>query len=114
MVKRDNLHVFSDTIFKNVMRTLNVGTLARVTKLDSDNWVADLQPMPLTESEMQRAPLMNVHISKTVRDILKVGDVAIVLFLDRNINNFDGTNKNFIIANNRTHSVNDAVIVGVL
>ena len=57
---------------------------------------------------------MNVHISKTVRDILKVGDVAIVLFLDRNINNFDGTNKNFIIANDRTHSVNDAVIVGVL
>lgn len=114
MVKRDNLHVFSDTIFKNVMRTLNVGTLARVTSIDKEKWLADLQPMPLTGSGLQRAPLLHVYISKQLRETIELGDVAVVLFLDRNINNFDGSNNNFIIANERTHSVNDAVVVGLI
>lgn len=114
MALRGNLDIFANEMKKNISRDLNVGTLGSVVSLSQSKDLANIQPMALTSSGIKRAMLIDVRVSRAVRDMIKVGDVSVLLFLDRNSNNFDGTNKEFIIQNERTHSVNDAVVVGLL
>ena len=111
---RDNdvdffLKVLPDTI----KATLNVAQLGKVIRLYDDNAKADVALLALKSDGTPRANLIGVHVGKTKRAIINVNDVVVVLFLDRSIANFDGSNKPFELSAPRMHDLNDSFIVEV-
>lgn len=116
---------YMDLTFKamaeRIQGSIHVGELAKVTSIKDE--FASVQPLGSNGSG--RSTLNNVYITKQVmyvpKDLnddqptyrkLKVGDVVVVLFLDFDSDNFDGSN--FTVTTSRAHSLNDAVIVGVI
>lgn len=111
---RDNdvaffLKVLPDTI----KATLNVAQLGKVTRLYDDKKKAEVQPLALTSEGKKRAQLIGVHVGKTKRDFIEIGDVVVVLFMDRSIANFDGSSNIFKLSAKRLHDLNDSFIVEV-
>ena len=114
MPKRENLDVYTSKITNDIFRSLNVATICSVNSLSVDKKTADLQPLPLTEFGHTRPMLINAHVSKNLYDHIEIGSVVVVVFADRNIDNFTGGNEPFPIGDKRSHSLNDCIIVGVL
>lgn len=114
MAKRDNLDIMVSQIANDVSRKINVAHLCSIHKINEDNSEADVQPLALTENGEKRPLIIGAHISQHVKNYINKNSVVVVLFVDRNIDNFDRTNKTFPIADKRSHSLNDAVIVGVI
>lgn len=111
---RDNDVAFFLNVLPNTIKaTLNVAQLGKVTRLYDDNKKAEVQPLALSSDETPRARLIGVHVGKTKRNIIAVGDVVVVMFMDRSIANFDGSNKLFKLSANRLHDLNDSFIVEV-
>lgn len=111
---RDNDVAFFLKVLPNTIKaTLNVAQLGKVTRLYDDNKKAEVQPLALSSDETPRARLIGVHVGKTKRNIIAVGDVVVVMFMDRSIANFDGSNKLFKLSANRLHDLNDSFIVEV-
>ena len=111
---RDNDVAFFLNVLPNTIKaTLNVAQLGRVTRLYDGNKKAEVQPLALSSDETPRARLIGVHVGKTKRNIIAVGDVVVVMFMDRSIANFDGSNKLFKLSANRLHDLNDSFIVEV-
>ncbi|MHA3065658.1 Gp138 family membrane-puncturing spike protein [Lacticaseibacillus saniviri] len=123
---RDEFTEFFREFATQLAINFNVAQLARVVSLNGDRSKADVQPMVLNQSGSKRGMLLNVpvtrHLQQKIRlegessylDQIKKGDVAIVVFLDRSIENWSGGNGDFKLGSLRMHNVNDAVIVGVL
>ena len=103
------LKVLPDTI----KATLNVAQLGRVTRLYDDNSKAEVQPLAKKSDGTSRALLIGVHVGKTKRSVIEVGDTVVVLFMDRSIANFDGSSNEFELSANRMHDLNDSFIVEV-
>lgn len=111
---RDNdVSFFLNVLPNTIKATLNVAQLGKVTRLYDDNKKAEVQPLALNSDETPRARLIGVHVGKTKRNIIAVGDVVVVMFMDRSIANFDGSNKLFKLSANRLHDLNDSFIVEV-
>lgn len=111
---RDNDVAFFLNVLPNTIKaTLNVAQLGKVTRLYDNNKKAEVQPLALSSDETPRARLIGVHVGKTKRNIIAVGDVVVVMFMDRSIANFDGSNKLFKLSANRLHDLNDSFIVEV-
>jgi len=103
------LGVLPDTI----KATINVAQLGRVTRLYADNSKAEVQPLAKKSDGTSRALLIGVHVGKTKRSMIEVGDTVVVLFMDRSIANFDGSSNEFELSANRMHDLNDSFIVEV-
>ena len=111
---RDNdVSFFLNVLPNTIKATLNVAQLGKVTRLYDNNKKAEIQPLALSSDETPRARLIGVHVGKTKRNIIAVGDVVVVMFMDRSIANFDGSNKLFKLSANRLHDLNDSFIVEV-
>ena len=111
---RDNdVSFFLNVLPNTIKATLNVAQLGKVTRLYDDNKKAEVQPLALNSDETPRARLIGVHVGKTKRSIIAVDDVVVVMFMDRSIANFDGSNKLFKLSANRLHDLNDSFIVEV-
>lgn len=112
--KRDNdVAFFTKVLPDTVKAQLNVARLAQVTRLYDDKTKAEVQPLDKKSDGSSRAPLIGVHVGKTKRDVIEVGDVVVVLFMDRSIANFDGSNNEFELSAKRMHDLNDSFIVEV-
>lgn len=92
---------------------LSVAQLGRLTSIDNNRKTASVQPMALKSDGSKRSLLLNVHVGRLLRDELSVGDVVLVLFLDRALSNWDGSNSDFELSGTRMHDINDAFIVEV-
>ncbi|MGV0167217.1 hypothetical protein ACRYI5_01300 [Furfurilactobacillus sp. WILCCON 0119] len=112
MSKRGNVDAFYQLLLTNTSRQLNVAQLARVLQVNGRR--ADVAPLAQKENGKQRGVLLNAWIEHSLRTDLAVDDVVVVLFLDRNTDAFDGTNRAYPLAGGRSHSLNDAVIMGVI
>lgn len=113
--KKDNndVQVFLHAIPEMISAGINVAQLARVDRLYDEHQKAQVQPLAKKSDGSSRAPLVGVHIGKMLRDVIQVGDIVIVLFMDRSVAAFDGTANEFPLTNKRMHSVNDAFIIEV-
>lgn len=118
----DNLKA-AGALVEKIFVNLNVATIGKVVKIDGT--FADVQPLPLKSNGTKRALLINCPIVKSaqftdykvvnhnlIKEKIKVGDVVIVVFCDRDISNFSGASEFKIGA--RLHSLNDGIVVGVL
>lgn len=115
MVKvRDNDVLFVKSLMNNIAVKTNVAQLCRVTRIVTDDGSKiDAQPLPLNRNGDKRALLVNVHVGRLLRSELKVGDVVVVIFIDRSLENWDGTNRDFVLTSGRMHDVNDAFVIEV-
>lgn len=114
MVMRNNDTKFINDLMQNIGIKTNVAQLCRVVSFPKDDHSkVNVQPLPLNQSGTKRAMLINVHVGRLLRHEIKVGDVVVVLFLDRSIENWDGTSNDFVLSSTRTHNVNDAFVVEV-
>lgn len=114
MRKYNNDIRFFKDFMNNLGVALHVAQLAKITSVTDGKKECDLQPLALNADGEKRSLLLGVPVVKHCRKDLAVGDVAVVVFLDRNAENWDGSNKTFELANSRTHSINDAIVVGVI
>lgn len=112
--RKDQDVQFLNILVNNIMAKTNVAQLCRVVKfVDDDHKRVNVQPLPRNQSGSKRPMLLNVHVGRLLRPELKIGDVVVVLFFDRSIENWDRTNKDFVLSGTRLHSVNDAFVVEV-
>ena len=114
MAKRNNLNILMETSETNVLRKINVAHICSVVSLKNEKTLATVQPLPQTSDGNNRAVLIDVPVTKNCQDLIKVGGVVVILFMDRNSSNFNGSADTFPIKDERAHSVNDGVIIGVL
>lgn len=106
---------FQTKIFKD----LSVMQLCRVVSIAGKR--ASVQPLALKSDGSKRAMILGAHITKQcfkchancLCSDIKIGDVVIVGFCDRDIDNYRN-NSDFTLSTSRMHSINDAVILGVL
>lgn len=114
MSTRDNDTKFIKSLEQRMSVQTNVAQLCRIVSFPKeDHSKVNVQPLPRNQSGTKRAMLLNVHVGRLLRNELKIGDVVVVLFLDRSIENWDGTNRDFILSSTRTHNVNDAFVIEV-
>lgn len=111
--RNNDTNFFLNLIPAYVNANLNVAQIGKIVTISQDKKTVDIQPLPLTENGNARPLLKNVYVGRTLQQIIKVGDVGIVLFLDRSIQNWDGSNRQFSLNSTRMHSVNDAFLIEV-
>lgn len=97
--------------------SINVSNFAKVISYDSIHHIADIQPQINDEGGQDDIGiivgcpvLMNCYAfdgGRSMRD----GATVFVVFNDRDLDNFEGNS--YTKASDRTHSINDAVVVGV-
>lgn len=114
MAKRDNLNILLKTVQNNVSRSLNVAHVCSVISMSDDKKTANIQPLAQTEDGDDRAMLIDVPVTQNAKQFIEVGSIVVVLFMDRNISYYSGKPETFEIPNERSHSVNDGVVIGVL
>ncbi|ASN59841.1 ABC transporter substrate-binding protein [Latilactobacillus curvatus] len=114
MAKRNNDVEFVKNLIKNVSIRTNVAQLGRVISYANENHSkVNVQPLALNKSGTKRGMLLNVHIGRLLREVVQVGDVVVILFMDRSLENWNGSNSDFVLTSERMHDVNDAFIVEV-
>lgn len=114
MKSRDNDVIFIKTLEQRMGVQTNVAQLCRVVSFPKeDHSKVNVQPLPRNQTGTKRAMLLNVHVGRLLRKELTVGDVVVILFLDRSIENWDGTSDDFILSSTRMHNVNDAFVIEV-
>lgn len=114
MSVRNNDVEFLNRLIWNMQIKMNVAQICRVTDISAtDGSKVDAQPLAYNSSGSKRGLLLGVHVGRMLRDEIKVGDVVLVLFLDRSLENWDGSNHNFVLTSKRMHDVNDAFVIEV-
>ena len=113
MQKRNNDIRFVDDLINNIGIDINVAQLCSVVSIDKDKKKLNAQPLALDEKGNKRGMLLNVNVGRLLINEVKVGDVVVVIFLDRSSVNFDGTNSFYKLDNKRTHQINDSFVIEV-
>lgn len=121
MVKKGKLqedfHELTTKIMSHSSYTTNVSNFATVVRYDSSSHTADIQPQVDDVGGQDEVGIISecpVLMSCYAFDggaSMKAGATVFVVFNDRDLDNFFGGK--YTKASDRTHSVNDAVVVGV-
>lgn len=89
---------------------------ARVLSYDASKQVADLKVLFKRQgndgSTKEYSPILSAPVLKHCEPDIKVGTVVIVSFAERSIDNLVN-NQTFNPDSTRTHSINDAIVMGV-
>lgn len=124
---KDNVGTALDLLGASVAADIHVAQRCKVTKVNDDK-TCTVQPLALFKTGEKRGPLQNVAIIKPAVKLtytdsegakqtlkmeldIKVGDVVEVLFDDRDTTNHK-SDKTYTLFSERTHDLNDGVIIG--
>lgn len=96
--------------------------LARVVSYSSRRHLADIQPLANTAEGGASAQLLDVPVAANLcaldtllgEPLLAKGACVVCVTLDYDTGNWDGDAAEFDVDSNRTHSMNDAIVVGVI
>ena len=113
MRARNNDTIFIKEFTTSINANLHVAQLARVVFINEDKTRVNVQPLARNYNGSKRAMLMSIPVGKVARQFIEVGSVVGILFLDRAIENWDGSNDDFELTSKRMHDLNDAVVVEV-
>lgn len=97
--------------------SINVSNFAKVVSYDSTHHTADVQPQVDDEGGQDEigiivgCPVLMNCYAFDGGNSMRNGAIVFIVFNDRDLDNFDGGK--YTKASDRTHSVNDAVVVGV-
>jgi hypothetical protein len=105
-----------DALLRNIQLNLYVSAPAKVIKYDSGAHTADVEPLFMSEDNdgnLDAWPLIeDALVLKHVGD-LAAGDVVVLLFADRALDEMNGSEK-FDPDSTRSHDLTDAMIIGVI
>lgn len=101
---------FFRSLKRSTMKEINVMQLCRVVSISGTR--ANVQPLAVSNNS-KSAMIMNALITQHSLPDMGIGQVVIVGFCDNDIDNYRGA-ADFPTSSNRMHSVNDAVILGVI
>lgn len=122
----------TETLPKAIMAQINCINIGKVTKYNKAKNTCDVQLLPLQLDSQKMAEITEVLVPASItsqdefnskiakinkvayKKLFKVGAVVSVGFLDRELDNYHGNNSNYKIETDRMHSLNDAVILGVI
>lgn len=114
---------------QNIMKSLNVATLAQVQSIDEQNQIIKVKPFPLIEGESEKfiecySCMIPIYDNKSITWISLLGqlnkkDVVLVVFLNRNSSqNLRQIKKSLNLTtlkeNSELHSDKFGVIVGIV
>lgn len=102
----------------------NVAQIAKVTAYNIGNQTADVKPLVddtggkdeaaiISDCPVLRSALLKVSGDKVAYDSLTPGDQVLIVFNDRNLDNYDKSGA-YKKDDERMHDINDAVVVGVI
>lgn len=97
---------------QTIKESINVSLPCRVVSYDGSTKIADVQPLSLRSDGTKRGLIQDAIVLKHVENDISVGKVVVVLFTDCELDNLSGSN-DFKPDSRRSHSVNDAVVIGV-
>lgn len=123
--------------FHNMLNSINYDLdcnyHAKVIKYDKTHHTADIQPLNNFSDGSKKAQILDVPVSKccyqldewlmTVKDkfngalptpIMHAGAVVVVTVMDHDMDDWDGTAKEYTPSSGRQHDINDSIIVGVI
>lgn len=116
---------FLETLPHLVSDRINVMSLARVTRYEKKRHICSVKLLPMKDGQSV-APLTEVIVPASIWQIdkfmkaksdkyqtMKVGSIVNVGFFDTEIDNYQGK-RNFKVESHRRHSLNDAIILGVV
>lgn len=122
---KDYISATLKALQERTMAYIHVGEFAKVTSID-DIDSGEVNVMPLAGDGDGKPELQSVFILEQAKYVpdnlgddnklsyrkLKVGDIVLVNYLDSDHDNFQGSE--FEVSTDRMHSVNDAIVVGVV
>lgn len=107
---------FTDALIRNIKLSLYVSAPAKVIKYDAGAHTADVEPLYLSvdnDNNVDDWPLIeDALVLKHVGD-LAAGDVVVLLFADRALDEMNGSEK-FDPDSTRTHDLTDCFVIGVI
>lgn len=92
--------------------------IARIEKFDASKMKADVLPLIKTHDNKEMSLLINVPVSLIraggfiIRPPYKRGDIVVVVFADRSIDNVLISGDVSSASDSRVHSLDDAIVVG--
>lgn len=107
---------FFDALIRNINLNLYVSAPAKVISYNSGAHTANVEPLYLSvdgEDNVDEWPLIEDALVLKHVGYLNPGDVVLLLFADRALDNLNGTEK-FDPDSSRAHDLTDAFIVGVI
>lgn len=125
-------NLMTQVLPKAVGAQINCINLGKVTYYNERKHVADVQLLPLQMDGQKMGIITNAIVPSSiytmekfrrkvadklnidVDKLMKVGAVVCVGFFDREIDNYHENNRNYKIESDRMHSLNDAIILGVI
>lgn len=114
---QEDFHSLTQKAMGHTSYSTNVGNFARVICYNSSSHTADIEPQVDDAGGKDEVGIINdcpVLMNCYAFDggkSMKPGATVFVVFNDRDLDNFDGGK--YTKASDRTHDVNDAVVVGV-
>lgn len=96
--------------------------LARIVRYSEKSRTADIQPLANAAGGGSSAQLLDVPVSANLtaldgllkEPLITTGACVVCVVLDRDTDNWDGDATEYDVESNRTHSMNDSIIVGVI
>lgn len=122
----------TEVLPKAISAQINCINIGKVTHYDKKRHVADIQPLPLQLDNEKMAVITNTIVPASIYSqddlnsqlaqknkikytkLMKVGAVVCIGFFDRELDNYHGNNSNYKIESDRMHSLNDAIVLGVI
>lgn len=117
---------------KAISAQINCINIGKVTKYNKSKHTCDIQLLPLQLDSQKMAEITEALVPASIykqeefnkqiaklnkveyKEMFKVGCVITVGFFDRELDNYHGNNSNYKIETDRMHSLNDAVVLGVI
>lgn len=114
----DSAHKFFNSLKGNLSEQTNSAMVGRIERFDASKMKADVLPLIRSKNGAKPSMLIGVPVSMlraggfVIRPPYKKGDIVLVVFVDRDMDNFMLSGRQSTPETNRTHSLDDAVVVG--
>ena len=114
----DSANKYFNNLVGGISNSINNCMIARIEKYDSSNMKADVVPLIKSEDSKDVSMLIEVPVSLIkaggfiIRPPYKKGDIVVVVFADRDIDNVLLSGKVSSPNSTRKHSLDDAIVVG--
>lgn len=108
-------NLFFKKLKESTENGINVSLLARVESINKTKMIADIKPLKKDLPIIQNVPIAMIKVREYfIRSNIKAGDIVIVVFSDYSLEGFidDGKERNLVVE--KRHSLDNAVIVGVV
>lgn len=118
MAQIDSANNYINNLLNGVISNINSCLIARIERFDGRKMKADLVPLIKNSDNEEVSMLIEVPVAMVkaggfvIRPPYKRGDIVVVVFADRDIDNVLLSGKVSNLNSTRKHSLDDAIVIG--